>query len=91
MTLCLPNQLHFGKYPGLARGARVFFVSPTHRLDESKAAAETFDSIEQLGHRSHEPASRIREILEIARKTPIKEYNYWSNYTDATLPRVAGP
>jgi signal recognition particle receptor subunit beta len=38
-----------------------------------------------------EPASRIREILEIARKTPIKEYNYWSNYTDATLPRVAGP
>jgi len=38
-----------------------------------------------------EPASRIREILEIARKTPIKEYSYWSNYTDATLPRVAGP
>jgi hypothetical protein len=38
-----------------------------------------------------EPASRIREILEIARKTPIKEFNYWSSYTDATLPRVAGP
>jgi hypothetical protein len=38
-----------------------------------------------------EPASRIREILEIGRKTPIKEFNFWSKYLDATLPRVAGP
>jgi hypothetical protein len=38
-----------------------------------------------------EPASRIREILEIAKKTFIKNYNYWTSYPEATLPRIAGP
>jgi hypothetical protein len=37
-----------------------------------------------------EPASRIREILEIAKKTPISDYHYWTSFGAAALPRKAG-